>query len=179
MCCIASLWLYCVAPSWVVLILCRLCCIVTLWALSRCCLILPVMKGFQHPRSSLLTVWPFAGTWLCIHCDFYFKFLFVYVTVRVTDLRFPFYLAGLPSNVICPSMADLPFKVVAVTQRKHSSALPGKPGSSMYVSMLYVDRVHNQFSWFPCSSLICRILPRFTRVYPCDKKVTALGRDCV
>ena len=45
-------------------------------------------------------------------------------------------------------MADFPFKVVAVTQRKHSSALPGKPGSSMYVSMLYVDRVHKQFLGF-------------------------------
>ena len=45
-------------------------------------------------------------------------------------------------------MADLPFQVVAVAQRKHSSALPGKPGPSMYVSMLYVDRVHNQFLGF-------------------------------
>ena len=45
-------------------------------------------------------------------------------------------------------MADFPFQVVAVAQRKHSSALPGKPGSSMYVSMLYVDRVHNQFLGF-------------------------------
>ena len=74
--------------------------------------------------------------------------MFVYVTVRVTDFKISFYLVGLPSNVIFPSMADLPFKAVAVTQRKHSSALPGKPGSSMYVSMLYVDRVHNQFLGF-------------------------------
>ena len=33
--CISPSWLYCVAPSWAVLILCRLCCIITLWALSR------------------------------------------------------------------------------------------------------------------------------------------------
>ena len=52
---IAPSWLYRVVPSWAVLILCRLCCIVTLWALSRCCSILLVMKGFQYPRSSLLT----------------------------------------------------------------------------------------------------------------------------
>ena len=45
-------------------------------------------------------------------------------------------------------MADLPFKVIAAAQRKHSSTLPGKPGPSMYVSMLYVDRVHNQFLGF-------------------------------
>ena len=32
---IAPSWLYRVAPSWAVLILCRLCCIVTLWALSK------------------------------------------------------------------------------------------------------------------------------------------------
>ena len=42
-------------------------------------------------------------------------------------------------------MADLPFQVVAVAQGKHSSTLPGKPGPSMSVSMLFVDRVHNQF----------------------------------
>ena len=45
-------------------------------------------------------------------------------------------------------MADLPFQVVAVAQGKNSSALPGKPGPSMYVSMLYVDRVHKQFLGF-------------------------------
>ena len=32
---VAPSWLYGVAPSWAVLILCRLCCIVTLWALSK------------------------------------------------------------------------------------------------------------------------------------------------
>ena len=42
-------------------------------------------------------------------------------------------------------MADLPFKVVAVAHRGYSSALPGKPGPSMSVSMLFVDKVHNQF----------------------------------
>ena len=36
--------LSCSLESCVVQILCRLCCIVTLWALSRCCSILPVMK---------------------------------------------------------------------------------------------------------------------------------------
>ena len=40
-------------------------------------------------------------------------------------------------------MADLPFKIVAAAHRRHGSALPGKPGPSMSVSMLFVDRVHN------------------------------------
>ena len=40
-------------------------------------------------------------------------------------------------------MADLPFRVVAVAHRGYSSAFPGKPGPSMSVSMLFVDRVHN------------------------------------
>ena len=33
--CVAPSWLYRAVPSWAVLILCRLCCIVTLWALSK------------------------------------------------------------------------------------------------------------------------------------------------
>ena len=40
-------------------------------------------------------------------------------------------------------MADLPFKIIAAAHRRHGSALPGKPGPSMSVSMLFVDRVHN------------------------------------
>ena len=52
-------------------------------------------------------------------------------------------LAGLPSNIICPLMVDLPFKIIAAAHRRHGSALPGKPGPSMSVSMLFVDKVHN------------------------------------
>ena len=40
-------------------------------------------------------------------------------------------------------MADLPFEIVAAVHRRHGSALPGKPGPSMSVSMLFVNRVHN------------------------------------
>ena len=42
-------------------------------------------------------------------------------------------------------MADLPFEILAAVHRRHGSVLPGKPGPSMYVSMLFVNRVHNQF----------------------------------
>ena len=52
-------------------------------------------------------------------------------------------LAGLPSKIISPLMVDLPFKIVAAAHRRHGSALPGKHGPSMSVSMLFVDRVHN------------------------------------
>ena len=45
-------------------------------------------------------------------------------------------------------MADLPFKVVAAAHRRHSSALPGKPGPSMSVSMLFVDRCIISFLGF-------------------------------
>ena len=40
-------------------------------------------------------------------------------------------------------MADLPFEIVAAVHRRHGSALPGKPGPSMSVSMLFVNRVQN------------------------------------
>ena len=45
-------------------------------------------------------------------------------------------------------MADLPFKVVAAAHRGYSSALPGKPGPSMSVSMLFVDRCIISFLGF-------------------------------
>ena len=40
-------------------------------------------------------------------------------------------------------MADFPFRVVAAMHRIHGLALPGKPGPSMSVSMLFVNRVQN------------------------------------
>ena len=40
-------------------------------------------------------------------------------------------------------MADLPFRVVAAIHRRHGLALPGQPGPSMSVSMLFVNRVHS------------------------------------
>ena len=76
-------------------------------------------------------------------------------------------------------MADLPFKAVAVTQRKHSSALPGKPGSSMYVSMLYVDRVHKQFLGFSALRLAVEYSHASLGFIPVIKRFTAPGRDCV
>ena len=88
-------------------------------------------------------------------------------------------MAGFPSNVICPSMADLPFKVVAAAHRRHSSALPGKPGPSMSVSMLFVDRVHNQFLGFSALRLGIEFSHASLGFIPVIKRVTAPGRDCV
>ena len=45
-------------------------------------------------------------------------------------------------------MADFPFRVVAVAHRGYSSVLPGKPGPSMSVSMLFVDRCIISFLGF-------------------------------
>ena len=83
--CIAPLWLYCISPSWLrciaplwavlhcsfMAVLCSsfVGCVDSLQAVLyryfvgsvEGCSILPVRKGFQHPRSSLLTAWPFAG----------------------------------------------------------------------------------------------------------------------
>ena len=86
-------------------------------------------------------------------------------------------LAGLPSNIICPSMADLPFKIVAAAHRRHGSALPGKPGPSMSVSMLFVDRVHNL--GFSALRLAVEFFPASLGFIPVVKRVTAPGRDCV
>ena len=96
--CIAPLWLYCISPSWLrciaplwavlhcsfVAVLCSsfVGCVDSLQAVLyryfvgsvEGCSILPVRKGFQHPHSSPLTTWPFAGKWLRIQCAFYFKF---------------------------------------------------------------------------------------------------------
>jgi len=47
-------------------------------------------------------------------------------------------LTGSLSNSICLSKADLPFEMVAAVHRSLGSALPGKPGPSMSVSMLFV-----------------------------------------
>ena len=52
------------------------------------------------------------------------------------------------SNSICPSKADLPFEIVAAVHRRHGSALPGKPGPSMSVSMLFVNRCIISFLGF-------------------------------
>ena len=57
-------------------------------------------------------------------------------------------LAGLPSKSVCPSTADLPFEIVAAVHRRHGSTLPGKPGPSMSVSMLFVNRCIISFLGF-------------------------------
>ena len=49
-------------------------------------------------------------------------------------------LTGSLSNSICLSKADLPFEMVAAVHTSLGSALPGKPGPSMSVSMLFVNR---------------------------------------
>ena len=127
--------LSCSLESRVVLILCRLCCIVTLWALSRCCSILPVMKPVLIRDCWYFVYWGFTALWMlvvdtrvsfgkgslgftrsifpgdervpvpsfqsayCLTLRRYvivntmwllFKVLFVYKTVRVTNLRFLF-----------------------------------------------------------------------------------------
>ena len=76
-------------------------------------------------------------------------------------------------------MADFPFKVVAVAHRGYSSALPGKPGPSMYVFMLFVNRVHNQFLGLSALRLAVEYSHASLGFIPVIKKVTAPGRDCV
>ena len=52
-------------------------------------------------------------------------------------------LTGSLSNSICLSKADLPFEMVAAVHTSLGSALPGKPGPSMSVSMLFVNRCNS------------------------------------
>ena len=64
------------------------------------------------------------------------------MTVRVTDLTFSSFV-GFPFQKHLPFDGRLALQGLAAVHRRHGLALPGKPGPSMSVSMLFVNRVHN------------------------------------
>ena len=76
-------------------------------------------------------------------------------------------------------MADLLFEIVAAVHRRHGSALPGKPGPSMSVSMLFVNRCINSSLGFLVHCLSVEYFLASLGFISCEEKGLRLQAETV